>query len=163
VECKTSRSDFYADRRKYIAYHEHQFGWRYAAVRITAKEAQERGYTEISLPRMGDFRFYMCEADVLPVDLVTKHAPEHGLIYVEGTRRVRIVIPATRREAAMIDKDSEIRYLRFAIINNKTPEVSNVTLPVYGDPLAGKPVATSGDCTQRAGLFEEEGSRDDQP
>jgi hypothetical protein len=63
----------------------------------------------------------------------------------------------------MIDKDSEIRYLRFAIINNKTPEVSNVTLPVYGDPLAGKPVATSGDCTQRAGLFEEEGSRDDQP
>jgi hypothetical protein len=121
VECKTSRSDFYADRRKYLAYHEHQFGWRYAAVRITAKQAKERGYTAINLPRMGDFRFYMCEPDVLPADLIAKHAPDHGLIYVDGARRLKLVIPAPRRESAMINKDAEIRYLRFAIINAKSP------------------------------------------
>jgi hypothetical protein len=71
---------------------------------------------------MGDFRFFMCEPDILTVDLVTKHAPDHGLIYADGRRRLKIVLPAIRREAAMIDKDSEIRYLRFAIINAKKPE-----------------------------------------
>lgn len=119
VECKCSVADFYADRRKYMAYEEPEYGWRFPAWRITQKEAVERNYRAIDLPRMGDYRFFMCEPDVLTEALVAKHCVDHGLIYVLDKRRIKIVIPAPRR--TLVDKDAEIRYLRFAIINNKTP------------------------------------------
>ena len=43
------------------------------------------------------------------------------------------------------------------------PAVPGVTLPVYSDPLAGKSVAKNGDCTQRTGPVEGEGSRGNNP
>jgi hypothetical protein len=65
---------------------------------------------------MGDFRFYFCLPELLSCELIEEKAPDHGLIYLDG-RRVRIVRSAPRR--TLVDKDSEIRYLRFAIINAK--------------------------------------------
>ena len=131
VECKTSRSDFYADKKKY-QYYQHPEDpernprpGRYSLNHMGVKFAAEHGYVLRESARMGDFRFFMCEPDVLTADLVTKHAPDHGLIYADGGHRVKIVVSAPRREATMIDKDAEIRYLRFAIINQKLPHPHN--------------------------------------
>jgi hypothetical protein len=118
VECKTSRSDFHADQKKYTRYRspEHGFSLR----QMGADEARKLGYGLVHLSRMGDFRFYLCEPEVITSELIQKHAPDHGLLYVEG-RRIRVVRQAVRREPKMIDKDAEIRYLRFSIINRKLP------------------------------------------
>ena len=120
IECKTSVADFYADKKKYIAYREPEHGWTYPASRISKKKIKERGYQQIALPSMGDFRFYLCEPNVLTAALIEKHMPDHGLIVRHG--RVMLTIrPAPRRN--LVDKDAEIRYLRFAIINGKQPYV----------------------------------------
>lgn len=66
---------------------------------------------------MGDYRFYFCEPGILTDELVAKHAPDHGLIFVAGARPLRLIRSATKR--TLIDKDGGIRYLRFAIINEK--------------------------------------------
>ena len=116
VECKTSLSDFHADKYKYLAYEEPEHHWQIPAARITLKEAKARRYKEVQLARMGDFRYYMCDPNVIRESTVAEYAPDHGLLYVEG-RRVRIVRQAVRRD--LVDKDGEIRYLRFAIINRK--------------------------------------------
>ena len=123
VECKTSVSDFYADKKKY-QYFLHPGdperiggGIRYSLDRMSAKFAAEHGYVVRDDSRMGDYRFFMCGAGVLPVELVTRHAPDHGLLYADG-RRIRVVYPAPKRES-LVDRDAEIRYLRFAIINRK--------------------------------------------
>ena len=71
---------------------------------------------------MGDFRFFMCEQNSgITAELVEKQASDHGLLFVKG-RQVIVERPAMRRASPMIDKDAEIRYLRFAIINNKQPQ-----------------------------------------
>jgi hypothetical protein len=118
IECKTSVSDFYADKQKRIGWKD-ESGHIHTAHWITKKQAQENGFTQVELPMMGDFRFYLCEPGIISVELVEKHAPDHGLIYREG-RAMRIVRQAPKR--TNVDKDSEIRYLRFAIINAKSQE-----------------------------------------
>jgi hypothetical protein len=119
VECKTSRGDFYADRRKYQAYFQHEEGLRYARTQITQKAAAENGWKLIDLARMGNYRFFLCEPDVITAELVERIAPDHGLLWMENARRLRTMRPAVRREKLMVDTDAEIRYLRFAIINEK--------------------------------------------
>lgn len=124
-----------ADRRKYVGYRDGEAKWNIPGSRMTEERAAKLGFTLVQLPRMGDFRFFMCGPDVLSPELVEKHAPDHGLIHVLDTRRVKIVRDAVRREAAMIDKDGEIRYLRFSIINNKRPfagQAESETLEVAG-------------------------------
>lgn len=116
VECKTSVGDFYAEKKKFLAYEDPKFQCRYPVGRIRKSVAEEYGYKLVELPRMGDFRFFMCIPGVLSDELVAAHHPDHGLLHVEG-RRVHIVRPAQKREAA--HKDAEILYLRFAIINRK--------------------------------------------
>lgn len=117
IECKTSLSDFYADRKK-------RFGWKdesgniHTVHWVTKKRAKEFGWVEVELPLMGDFRFYLCEPGIITAELVTEKAPCHGLIYRDG-HAMRVIRQAPRREK--VDKDSEIRYLRFAIINSKVP------------------------------------------
>ena len=120
VECKSSRSDFYADRKKHRGFRSAETqGWSGAIARIGKRHALAAGYEEVSLPRMGDFRFYLSEPEVITADLVEKHAPEHGLLhFTKG--RVFVVRDAPRR-TDLLDKDSEIRYLRFSIINGKVP------------------------------------------
>ena len=122
IECKTSLSDFYADQRKRFEWvkkdQEPNVGlYRYKMSRFTAKYAKEHGYEAVEVPMMGDFRFYLCEPGIITPELVAEKAPCHGLIYRSG-RAMKIVRPAPRREK--VDKDSEIRYLRFAIINAKS-------------------------------------------
>jgi len=123
VECKTSVSDFYSDKKKY-QYYEHPEdqariggGIRYSVRRMDTKFAAENGYIMKDSGRMGDFRFFMCDMGILTVELVDRHAPDHGLLYVDG-RSVRVMRPGPKR-TALVDKDAEIRYLRFAIINGK--------------------------------------------
>ena len=129
VECKTSHSDFLADKKKAVHYKhpEHNYSW-YSGRRMARKVAQREGYIEVAVPRMGDFRYFMCVSPtfgtrwvgdaIITAEDIQKHAPDHGLLYVEG-RRIRVIVPAPRREKP--DYPSEIRYLRFAIINGKNP------------------------------------------
>jgi hypothetical protein len=117
VECKTSHSDFVADRKKAVCYRHPEHHFTVSARRLSKKRALAEGYIEESVERMGDFRFFMCEsAHIISIPDIAKHAPDHGLVYVDGIR-TRVAVPAPRREK--VDQDSEIRYLRFAIINRK--------------------------------------------
>jgi hypothetical protein len=118
IECKVSVSDFYADKSKRLGFKDPKTGHIYTSTWWGRKAAKAQGYEEVELPMMGDYRFYLCEPRIISVELVEKHAPDHGLIYRDG-RAMRIVRPAPKREN--VDKDSEIRYLRFAIINGKNP------------------------------------------
>lgn len=119
LECKVSRADFYADLRKQFAWRHPDWNERhfeYRASRISAKEATANGYIKRQLPRMGDYRFYLSQPGIVTAELVEKHAPDHGLLHIEGAR-VRVIRDAPRRENA--NYPAEIRYLRFAIINGK--------------------------------------------
>jgi len=118
VECKTSVSDFYADKKKAIGFEHPTNGDRQLHGRFGRRVAQQLGYVEVPLPRMGNFRFFMSEPDIVTINLVEKHAPDHGLLHVIG-RKVVIVRDAPKRE--MVDLQTEVRYLRFAIINKKAP------------------------------------------
>lgn len=113
-------SDFYADKKKYWCWQKDSRSYRYPFGRLSKKEAAEMGYVAVELPRMGHYRFFMCESELLPEKTVTEHAPDHGLLYCSGNR-VRMVIAAPRRDSTFTDLDSEVRFLRFAIINGKKP------------------------------------------
>lgn len=117
IECKASSGDFYADLKKRRIYEHPQYGWKYSARRISRKEAKENGYIESEIPCMGDFRYYLCQSGVISEKMVLDHAPDHGLLHIEG-RRIRTIRIAPER--SLVAKDAEIRYLRFAIINRKT-------------------------------------------
>lgn len=110
VECKASRSDFMRDEDKYIEYRD-----QWGPVRSRSKRGMGPLERRI-LPRMGDFRYYLCAPGVIQPEAVETRAKDHGLLYVEG-RRVRIVKEPTRREN--VDYASEVRFLRFAILNGK--------------------------------------------
>lgn len=122
IECKTSVNDFYADQKKRFMWQSTKHdGLHYPMKRLPIKQAAEMGFVKVEVPMMGDFRFYLCEPGIIAEDLVAEKAPCHGLIYADG-RAMRIMRQAPRREK--VDKDSEIRYLRFAIINSKVqPEI----------------------------------------
>ena len=65
VECKTSKSDFRADKKKYFRFEQPQEG-------------------------MGNFRFYLCEEGVIePHEL----PPKWGLLYVKGKSVKKVVHP----------------------------------------------------------------------
>jgi hypothetical protein len=124
VECKCSLSDFRKDKYKYIGYKDEKWGYIHSgsyAKRQDLKRLIAEGCTEMILPRMGDFRWFMCYPGVIQPEHLAEHHQDHGLLYIEG-RRVRIVIEAKRRESPCYQ--SEIRYLRFAIINGKIGQSS---------------------------------------
>lgn len=129
VECKTSVSDFYADRRKYRGWRSLRWGWVQNNVSRKEREATPGEWTEEEIPSMGDYRFYMCQPGTLGADVVMEKAPDHGLLYVEG-RRVREIVKAPRRAAPHYV--AEIRYLRFAIINGKKPHKGPETIGRVG-------------------------------
>jgi hypothetical protein len=117
IECKTSVADFHNERRKYKLYKHPTEDWTCSAKRISRKEAEQYGYAEVSIPNMGDYRYIMCPVGLLTSELIKKYTPDHGLLWVDG-RVVWQLIGAPRREA--VNKDAEIRFLRFAIINGKS-------------------------------------------
>jgi hypothetical protein len=122
VECKTSRADFVADKRKYFIWKypesrtEAKYGIRYSVNRLTEKEAGDRGMVKAELSRMGNRRYFMCEPMVLTVPMLALNLSDHGLLWVEG-RRVRIISDAPERERDKVNLESEIHYLRMAICN----------------------------------------------
>jgi hypothetical protein len=116
VECKSSRSDFYADKKKRIAWRDPRFNFLYSGRRMSQEQATAGGYTKEEYSLMGDYRFYLCLPGVVVPEMLGEHAPNHGLLWLEGSR-VRIVHDAPRRED--VNYPAEIRYLRFAIINRK--------------------------------------------
>lgn len=116
VECKTSASDFYADQFKYRVWRHKKHHWVMSRNRMTVEQAAESEYESYELSRMGDYRFYMSEAGILTPEMIEKHAPDHGLLYVKGSQ-VKVVRVATKRES--VNMRAEVRFLRFAIINNK--------------------------------------------
>ena len=119
IECKTSLSDFYADKKKrFMWQHPEHENWRLNRDRITLKRAKEEGFKLIEVPMMGNFRFYMCEPGIITPAMVEEHAPDHGLVWKDG-RKMTVVRVAPERK--LVDRESEIRFLRFAIINGKTP------------------------------------------
>jgi len=105
VEAKTSVADFHADKWKYVKFKHPEFD-------------------PVDVPAMGDFRYFMCVAGVLPLELVERVRPDHGLLWIDG-RKVRVIREAPKREEATVNLRSEIRYLRFAIINSKKPYTSS--------------------------------------
>jgi hypothetical protein len=125
IECKTSVSDFYADRRKYKGWRSKRWGWIMSNVSRKEREANPDDWTEEVIPCMGNFRFYMCLPGVLSEMLVREKTPDHGLLYVEG-KFVRVIIDAPRRESP--NYPSEVRYLRFAIINGKSVTGGTLTI-----------------------------------
>lgn len=119
VECKTSRGDFYGDGKKYVTFEHIDGGYRRPW--IGPNHPEFSSFRRVELPRMGDFRFFMSERGIVTPEMVAEKYPDHGLIEVIGKRRIIVSRQAKRRESQMVDKDGEIRYLRFAIINKKAP------------------------------------------
>jgi hypothetical protein len=120
IECKTSLGDFHADQKKRFMWQstKHPF-LRYPMKRFSQKYATENDFVKAEVPRMGDFRFYLCEPGIITAEMVAEKTPCHGLIYRDG-HAMRMIRQAPRRDK--VDKDAEIRYLRFAIINAKAQQ-----------------------------------------
>lgn len=115
VECKTSLSDFHADKKKYGEYHHPEHGYRYPAKRISAKEAAELNYVLNQTERMGRWRYYLTfPASGIGPDTVAEHQPDHGLLWARGSR-ITVVREALRRPDP--DLESEVRLLQFAIVH----------------------------------------------
>jgi hypothetical protein len=118
IECKTFLGDFHADHKKRFLWQSTRHCFvRYPAKRFSQEYAAANEFVKVEVPMMGDFRFYLCEPGIISAQLVAEKAPDHGLIYRDGCA-MRVIRPAIRRDK--VDKDAEIRYLRFAIINAKT-------------------------------------------
>jgi hypothetical protein len=112
IECKTTVGDFHNDRRKPQQFKMGDFRFYLCPI-----GTEQYGYAEVSIPNMGDYRYIMCPVGLLTSELIKKYTPDHGLLWVDG-RVVWQLIGAPRREA--VNKDAEIRFLRFAIINGKS-------------------------------------------
>lgn len=125
VECKTSINDFYADLRKRVIYRHPQYHYL-----VPVRHAKAEGIEATKIPGMGTYRWFMCEPGVITAEMIAKKAPDHGLVYVLNARRLQIVVKAPERKE--FDYDSEIRYLRFAIINNKKQAIIEIPTPPQG-------------------------------
>ena len=115
VECKTLRADFLGDRNKYVQFRHIEHGWIQSGKRYR-KELQKENYAEESLPSMGERRYFLCPPNVATVRDVEERYPDHGLLHVVG-KRIFVAREAPRREK--VAYQSEIRYLRFALIHLK--------------------------------------------
>jgi len=122
IECKTSRTDFYKDDKKRFGWKHPVHGYVVSSRRWSEKEALAAGYERIARPQMGDFRFYLCEWNMLTPSLIEQHTPDHGLLYVKG-RSIHIIREAPRR--LTVNYPAEVKYLRFAILNSKEPHDQN--------------------------------------
>lgn len=121
VECKRSMADFYRDRKK---------GFRSRLVWTDLLEpvhpasktspphpaAKARGVATVQeeVPRMGDRRYFLCPAGIISAEAVTKHFPDHGLLWLRG-RSVHVMQTAPTRKNAC--HASEVVLLKFALIH----------------------------------------------
>src|SRR5580658_9773174 len=77
VECKTSFADFWADQRKYEGWRNKK--WDYYTKRKPRPEIMQE-YERVAFPKMGDFRFFMCEPGIIEAGHMKgcAHATDHG-------------------------------------------------------------------------------------
>lgn len=118
IECKASRSDFYADKKKRFRWKQPESETMLNWGRLSQKEAARMGLEREEVPVMGTYRYYLCAPGVITEEMLKEHADCHGLLYAEP-RRIRVIKEAPRREN--VNYEAEIRYLRFCIINSKRP------------------------------------------
>ncbi len=118
VECKTSKADFYADKKKYIKFRspDGQFTRRMSNDYWKQKSLDE-GWKEEPDSAMGQRRYFMSEPDVITAQMIQENRPDHGLLHVKG-KQVRVIIDAPVRKE-LVDYPSEIRCLKFAFIHFK--------------------------------------------
>lgn len=118
IECKASRSDFYADKKKRLRWKHPDESISLAWGRLPEKEAIAMGLEREEVPVMGNYRYYLCAPGIITEQMLADNASCHGLLYAEPNR-IKIVREAPRREK--FNHEAEIRYLRFCIINRKKP------------------------------------------
>jgi hypothetical protein len=121
VECKRSMSDFYRDRKKTIR---SRLVWNaevdpvHPATKTSPPhpDALARGVATVEeeVARMGDRRYFLCPYGVISVEAVTKHFPDHGLLWLRG-RSVLIMREAPERQK--VCHPSEVVLLKFALIH----------------------------------------------
>ena len=114
VECKTSRADFLNDRKKYTRLRHPVSGWRYRGKTHHRTRLLAQGYIEEPTESMGSRRYFMSEPGIISAEDIAARHPDHGLVHVVG-RQVRTIVLAPERIA--VDYQSEIRYLRFALLH----------------------------------------------
>ena len=123
VECKRSMSDFYRDRKKKIRtrldYGEFgQLDDVHPATKTSPPHAAAiaRGVVTVQeeVKRMGDRRYFLCPWEVISVEAVAKHFPDHGLLWLRG-RSIYIQREAPARNDAC--HASEVVLLKFALIH----------------------------------------------
>jgi hypothetical protein len=117
VECKTSVSDFLADKAKYQGWKHPEYSWTMAGIRSSNRPKEQMikaGYEPVTIPSMGARRWFMCEAGLLSSEMIEKHYPDHGLLLVFG-RSVKIERRAPDRESP--NYKSETRYLRMRLLH----------------------------------------------
>jgi hypothetical protein len=121
VECKRSMSDFYRDRKKKIRT---RLVWNeeldpiHPAAKTSPPHPEACGISTVEeeVARMGDRRYFLCPADVISIEAVTKHFPDHGLLWLRG-RSVYVMRAAPMR--ANPCHASEVVLLKFALIHVK--------------------------------------------
>jgi hypothetical protein len=108
VECKRSMGDFRRDRRK-------QFRKSRVIPSGAPYNALEFDDVKIEIvPRMGDRRYFLCPSEIISVEAVAKHFPDHGLLWLRG-RSVYVMREAPRREN--VSHATEVVLLKFALIH----------------------------------------------
>lgn len=118
VECKRSMSDFYRDRKKNVR---SRMVWSEDEVLESIHPATKSSPVRRSVatvqeevPRMGDRRYFLCPAEIISVESVTKHFPDHGLLWQRG-RKVYVMRAAPGRKNPC--HASEVVLLKFALIH----------------------------------------------
>lgn len=116
VECKVSLADFRADSYK-------RFPSKLPDKDCTVCEGrgwEDNKQRKVCLCRkplkMGSRRYFMVPEGIVSLADMERY-PDHGLLYVRGARRVIVMKPAPER--AEQNFHTELRLLRFAIINQK--------------------------------------------
>lgn len=105
VECKTSLSDFYAEKKKWIRYRGY-----FGALKVKGKREDLERIEDA--PKMGLRRYFLTPLNLVSIQDVEKHYPDHGLLYLHG-KRILVIRDAPVRENP--DYLSEIRLLTFAL------------------------------------------------
>jgi hypothetical protein len=119
VECKTSMSDFYRDRKKTTRT---RLVWNnkpvHPATRTSPPPRSAPAVTVESyeVGRMGDRRYFLCPSGIISAEAVDKHCPDHGLLWLRG-RSVHVMREAPARTNPC--HASEVVLLKFALIHVK--------------------------------------------
>lgn len=119
LEVKVSRSDFIRDGRKVERWVHPEYPHTKVSKPATAEHRtslEAQGFTLTEVPRMGDFRYILCPAELLTEADIDRYAPDHGLLWASGARvRVQVVREAPRR--LVVDHRAEAQHLRMALIH----------------------------------------------